>query len=183
MDKNTEQTDIITEISGVDSRRSISAKSAAEEILRAGPPLFDIVLDTALTSKGRLAGRCAEACARASVKDGGLADKRAGKIIRAVLNNPDGRIRYFLAVMLLSVKTGEKEGYKCAGIIYEWLKREQSRGAKACFLEAIVKLASYSKKVRPMAERLMDEALKSPVASYSARARQIIKRKKGVSAV
>jgi hypothetical protein len=183
MDNVPGKRDIITEISGVDSGRRISAKPAAAEILLEGQPLFDIVLETALNSKGYLAERCAEACARASVKNGGMAGKRKGKIIRAVLKNPDGRIRYFLAVMLLSVKTGEKDGFKCARIINEWLKGEESRGAKACFLEAIAKLAAGSKKARPMAERLMDEALKSPVASYSARARQIIKRKEGVSAV
>ena len=183
MGKNEWKTDIITEISGVDSRRSASAKPAAAEILRAGQPLFDIVLDTSFNSDGYLSERCAESCARASIADGSLADKRSDNIIRAVLKNPDGRIRYFLAVMLLSVKAGEKEAYKCACIINEWLKCEESRGAKACFLEAIVKLASCSKKVSPLAEKLMDEALKSPVASYSARARQIIKRKKGASAV
>lgn len=178
-----EKKDIITEISGIDSRRSISAKPAAAEIVRAGQPLFDIILGTALSSVGYLSERCAEACARASAADKNLAAKRGPTITGAILKNPEGRIRYFLAVMLLTVKTGEKTGHKCAMMLNEWLKNEQSRGAKACFLEAIVKLAADSEKVRPLAEKLMDNALKSPVSSYSARARQIIKRKQRVSDV
>jgi len=178
-----EKKDIITEISGVDSRRSMSAKPAAAEIVRAGQPMFDIILGTALSSGGYLSERCAEACARASAADKNLAANRGPAITGAILKNPEGRIRYFLAAMLLAVKTGEKNGRKCAMIINGWLKNERSRGAKACFLEAIVKLAADSKKVRPLAEKLMDEALNSPVSSYSARARQIIKRKQRSSAV
>lgn len=183
MDGHLEKKDIITEICGVDSRRRISAKPAAAEIVRAGQPLFDIILGTAFSSRGYLSERCAEACARASVAEKNLAANRGRTITGAILKNPEGRMRYFLAVMLLTVKTGEKTGHKCAMILNEWLKNEQSRGAKACFLEAIVKLASESKKAGPLAEKLMDEALNSPVASYSARARQIIKRKQRVSDV
>jgi hypothetical protein len=175
--------DIITEISGMDSRRRISAKSAASEIVRAGQPLFDIVFDTAVNSHGHLPERCAEACARAALANSCFAEKRAGEIVVAILKKPEGRIRYFLAVLAGRLAPCEKDAYKCAHIINEWLHGEKSRGAKAAFLEAIAGLYRYSKRLEPMAEKLINEALQSPVPSYSARARQIIKRKGNVPCV
>jgi|GEM_PF-1531296 hypothetical protein len=172
--------DIITEISGIDSRRRISAKPVASEIIRAGQPLFDIVFDTAMNSYGHMPERCAEACARAALANHCFAEKRSGAIVAAILKKPGGRIRYFLAVLAGRLSPCEKDAYKCAHIINEWLHGEKSRGAKAAFLEAIASLSRYSKRLAPMAEKLINEALRSPTASYSARARQIIKRKGAV---
>ncbi|MCE5300140.1 MAG: hypothetical protein LLG37_04605 [Spirochaetia bacterium] len=62
----------------------------------------------------------------------------------------------------------------CAKTTGKWLREQNSRGAKACFLEVIAHPADVNHDMMPMAQKFPNESLKSPVPSYSARARVII---------
>ena len=166
--------DIITELSGMDSRHRISSKYAAREILHSGQFLFDVVLDRALTGTGNVAVRCAEACARAAAENPELAGKRSQNIISFILKNPTGDLRYFTASMLRHVKVSKHQSVKCAVLLEKWLSEEKGKGPRACYLEAVSSLANNNASLKPLAKRLLDEALKSPVPSFSARARQIV---------
>jgi hypothetical protein len=170
--------DIITELSGVDSRHRISSKYAAMEILHEGQFLFDVVLDRALHGSGSLAVRCAEACSRAARKNPGLAEKRSKDIISYVLKKPEGDMRYFSAAMLTCVKIPKKQSLKCAALLEKWLFVEKEKGPRACYLETIAALARSNAALWPLASSLIEEALKSPVPSYSARARIIVMKMK-----
>ncbi len=170
--------DIITELSGIDSKFRMSAKYAGSEIAHSGQMLFDAVLEKALLSSGLAAERCAEACARAARKNPLLVKERQDKIIAAIKNNTYKRIRYFLADMLIYVKPSRKDARECAAIMNKWLEKEEGRGPRAAYLEGITAMADIEPKLRGMAAKLLETALKSPVPSYSARARQIIAGKK-----
>ena len=174
--KTTRCGQLIRDLSGMDPKFRQSSKFAAFEIVNGGPGLFDIVLRSALSGGGYEAERCAEACARAAVIKPELAENVSKKIIDSVLLGQSGPIRYYLSVMLINVKVPEAKAGKCARVISGWLKKETGRGAKAAFLEAIAYLAAMDTKLRPFAVKYLNEALKSDVPSYSARARQIIMR-------
>lgn len=170
--------DIISEISGIDSKLRRSAAVAAFEIQNTGSELYNIIFDTGLRSKSFLAARCTEACARAASKDPGLAKARAKQTITAVLNNPEPDVRYYLAVIMINIEVPVKQAKKCALMIHKWMKEENGRGAKAAFLEAIAYLSVIDGSIGPLANDILNEALNSPVPSYAARARQVITRMK-----
>jgi hypothetical protein len=170
------QNDIISELSGIDSKHRISSKYAAKEILHQGQSLFDFVLDKALWGNGNVAVRCAEACERAARENPALAAKRSKDIISFVMKNPSGNLRYFTAAMLKYAKIPKKQSEKCASMLEKWLCEEKGKGPRACYLETIASLAENNEALVPLASRAIEEALKSPVASFSARARQIVLR-------
>ncbi len=167
--------DIITELSGIDSKYRRSAKAAAAEILHQGETLYNMVLDRALSSSGPLADRCAEACSRAARKNPSLAEANMAKIISAIKAKSGKRIRYFLAEALIYMKPSKKQARDCAGIIKDWLEQETGKGPRAAYLEAIAAMAVIEPKLHDMADCLLNEALSSSVASYAARARQILR--------
>ncbi len=166
--------DLITELSGIDSKHRISVKKAAAEIVFQGAGLYDLVFERALSAEGVLAERCAESCARAAREIPSLAQKHKNELVTAIRKNPKGNMRYFLASILINVNPGKKQAKDCARIIHKWLNDEVGKGAKACFLEAIVSLSRNNPDVLPLARKLIAEALKSDVASYSARARVVM---------
>jgi len=168
--------DIITEISGIDSKSRRSAKKAAVEIIRQGSFLYDMIFDKAIGTSGVTAERCAESCARAAVLQPGLTKNKSKPLVRAILANPKGNMRYSLSAILIHTKVSKNDAEKCSAVIKKWLDEEEGRGARACFLETIYALSYASKKIKPLAEELVSEALKSPITSYSARARQIVMR-------
>jgi hypothetical protein len=195
--------DIITELSGMDSRHRISSKYAARELIHSGQFLFNIVLDKALnkplpnqsfhsgsghvrSGSGQASDnnnellriRCAEACARAAEENPALAGKRSKSIISFILKNPEGDLRYFFASMLRFVKIPKIQSSKCAGMLEKWIDEETGKSPRACYLEAISALAEGNPALVPLASRLLEKALNSPVASFSARARQIVMRLK-----
>lgn len=169
--------DIITELSGMDSKYRISSKFAAAEIVRSGQFLFDIVFEKSLAG-GKLGERCAEACARAAREKPEFAQKRAKEIINTILKEPEGNLKYFLCDALINIRVPKAKSIKCAKVIRQWLASEKTKGPKACYLEAIASLAARNPAVVPIADELIEEALKSPVPSYSARARLIVVRLK-----
>jgi len=168
--------DIIAELSGMDSSHRISSKYAAREILHSGQFLFDVVLDKALTGTDNAAVRCAKACARAAEENPDFAAKRSKNIISFILKKPSGGLRYFTASMLRHVKVSIHQSAKCAVLLEKWLSEEKGKGPRACYLEAVSSLAENNASLKPLAERLLNEALQSPVPSFSARARQIVLR-------
>ena len=165
---------LIFDLSGMDPKFRQSSKFAALEIANAGAGLFEVVFKAAMSGKGNDAERCAEACARAAGLNPMLAENASSRIIDSLLKCQNSRLKYFLSVMLINVKVPKAKAAKCAAVILKWLKAETGKGPKAAFLEAIAYLALTDEKLKPLASRMLDDALKSPVASYSARARQII---------
>jgi hypothetical protein len=170
--------DIISELAGMDSRYRISAKFAAREVVRQGQELFDLLLDRAMAGAGLLAERCAEACSRAARENPGLAEARQEDIVKSLLSVPEPRMRLFYCDMLLRLKVKKAQAKKIAALCTGWLSDEEEKGLKVIYLEAIASLARHETSLRPLAEALLEKALKSPVPSYSARARQIIMRAK-----
>jgi len=172
------KTDMITELAGIDSRFRISVKYAAAEIIKQGSALYNFVLDRALRQDGLLALRCAEACARASREMREAAKSRSAEIADAVIAGPQEGFDYFLAEILIHCGVKGARAKKCYHIISRWLEEETEKGPKACFLEALYALTEKEKSLRPKIEREIEKALKSPVPSYSARARRILMKTK-----
>lgn len=170
--------DIIAELSGVDSRHRISSKYAAREILVSGQFLFDVVLDKSISEKGNLAVRCAEACAIAADKQPGFAAANSEKIVTFILGKPCKELRYFFSYLLIHAKVAKKDSVKCAKLLKKWINDETGKGPRACYMEAISSLAEGNSALAHLASKLLEEALHSPVPSYSARARQIVMRLK-----
>jgi hypothetical protein len=170
--------DIIEEISGISSHSRHSAKLAAQEIANQGQELYDIVFERALLFEGVLSERCAEACARAAAIYPALTQNKADKLTDAITNNPSGNIRYFLSAILAHTNVDKNAAKRNVHVIKKWLDEEKGLGARACYLEAIAKLSTVNPKLKPLAQSLLNEALKSPVPSYSARARVIISGKR-----
>ncbi len=167
---------IIRDLSGLDPKFRQSSKFAAEEIIRGGIDLYDIVFNAAISGDGYDAARCAEACARAAAIKPEIAENSVKKLMAAILKGQDGEIRYYLSVILIYVNVPKKQAKKCAVMLAEWIKEETGRGARAAFLEAIAYLSFIDPELKPLASTLLGEALKSPIPSYAARARQIIMR-------
>jgi hypothetical protein len=176
-DKTTTCGRLINDLSGLDPKLRQSSKLAAGEIVRGGAELYDIVFKAAISGTGYDAARCAEACARAAAINPEIAKKSAKKLASSIIRGKDGEIRYYLSVILIYVDVAEKQAKKCAFMIATWLKEETGRGARAAFLETIAYLSFIDPELKPLASTLLGDALKSPIPSYAARARQIMMRK------
>jgi hypothetical protein len=79
--------------------------------------------------------------------------------------------------MLRFVKVTKPQSVKCAVLLEKWIDGETGKGPRACYLEAVSALAERNPALAPLASKLIEKALNSPVASFSARARQIVMRR------
>lgn len=168
--------DIITKLAGISSELKRSSRGAADAIVKKGPLCFRSVLDTALSTRGTLSMRCAEACSRAVRRKPAFAASNKAKIIHAIKQDKNHEVRYYFTDMLLRLRPGRKEAMDCALMIQKWLDDEIKKGPRAAYLEAIVAMSSIEPRLGDLADRLLDEAFQSSVPSYAARARQILKR-------
>lgn len=168
--------DIITRLAKISSEHARSSKGASLAIVSKGQSCFNAVWSTALDTKGLLSRRCAEACARAARIKPEYAQANSRKIIELIANNSRPEIGYYLVDMLLGLQPDKPGALECGRVIHQWLKSEKGLGPRAAYLEAIVALSQIEPKLEVLADGLLDEALASSIPSYSARARQIIKR-------